>query len=141
MTQSDSSSPLIIKLDDYLAGRDEEFPKEYTLEIHFNARKLLRAVNALLADLDIAYARVSSGWRPPAVNKIIPDSAKKSYHTLGRAVDIRDAYTGNLAAVIAAHPELLRKYGLFLEEPSRTPGWVHLDNGDRQDRASRVFLP
>lgn len=58
----------------------------------------------------------------------------------GLAVDIADP-DGHLDEAIKAKPELLDKYGLWLEDPGHTPGWTHLDLGVRSSRPIRIFLP
>lgn len=118
---------------------------EYTEEVINNARGLLDLVNGLLNELGIEKARVTSGFRPSSVNAGISNAAKRSHHMMGRAVDILDDGNQNLARLVASRPDLLKKYNLWLEDPKFTIGkntnWVHLDNGNRQDRPSRVFKP
>lgn len=132
-----------ISLDAYFSDpqtgddRRQKYPNDYTNEILDNAKVLLEKVNALLSDHGILSCTVSSGWRPPSVNGAI-GGAKKSGHMIGKAIDIRDG-TGELDSLIASKPELLRKYGLFLEDPSATKGWCHLDYIERSDRPSRIF--
>lgn len=114
-----------------------QYPKEYTAEILDNATKLLEKVNALLLEHGIMSCTVSSGWRPSAVNGAV-GGAKKSGHLTGMAIDIKDG-TGDLDKVLSSKPELLRKYGLFLEDPDKTKGWTHLDYIYRPDRPNRIF--
>lgn len=115
-----------------------------------NLDKLIGAVNGLLLDLDSAdklpstfVLKVSSGYRNPAINATI-GGAKASYHMRCMAVDLVDDSHQTLATIIAAHPELLRTHGLFMEDPASTKGasnWIHLDIGVRADRPSRIFKP
>jgi len=133
----------VITPDAYLMGRDKQFPQELTEEITNNLIILLEKVNAILWELKIDKATVSSGWRPAAINAGVANAAKKSYHMIGKAVDIMDDANQSLAAKILAQPDLLKKYGLWLEDPASTKGqrtnWVHLDFGDRTDRPLRMF--
>ena len=127
------------------ADRRVQYASEYTDDIKNNAIKLLALVNQILSDLGIESADVTSGWRPPQINNKTTNAAKRSYHMIGSAVDILDDKDQTLAKLIASRPDLLKKYGLWLESPDSTHGintnWAHLDNGARTDRPSRVFLP
>lgn len=111
---------------------------EFTLEVMDNAQKLLDKVNAFLAEIGVKEVKVSSGFRPSAVNAATPGAAKKSSHLIGKAVDLEDS-DGKLDDLVASKPDLLRKYGLFQEDPKSTKGWLHLDCADRPDRPSRQF--
>jgi uncharacterized protein YcbK (DUF882 family) len=130
----------VISLDDYFMGREVEFKDELTDEIRHNALELITRVNKFLADNGITLVKVSSGWRPPSINSTVPNAAKKSLHMVGKAVDIRDR-DRRLARLFLRNTKLLAKHGLWMEEPSSTPRWVHLDIGNRRDRAVRVFKP
>lgn len=139
----------IVTLDKYFQDfstkkdRRKEYPNEFTKEIEDQAKKLLEKVNALLTDLGIKSAEVSSGWRPSQINGALSNAAKRSFHMTGKAIDILDNKNQDLAKLVASRPELLKKYGLWMEDMISTRGkytnWVHLDNGDRSDRPSRVF--
>ena len=83
--------------------------------------------------------RVSSGFRPASTNAKV-GGAKRSGHLRGLAIDLSDP-DGQLDTLLAANPQLLRKYGLFLEDPRATVGWAHLDQIPRPDRKSRTFIP
>jgi hypothetical protein len=132
---------------DYItkADRRVQFASEFTPDINNNAIKLLGLINQLLNDLGIESADVTSGWRPPQINNKTTNAAKRSYHMMGLACDILDDENQTLAKLVASRPDLLKKYGLWLESPDSTKGintnWAHLDLGTRQDRPSRVFLP
>jgi hypothetical protein len=81
---------------------------------------------------------VSSGWRPGIFNKKA-GGANNSAHITCEAIDIHDA-DGEFAKWCLDNLDVLEKAGLYMEDPSRTIGWVHL-----QTRApasgKRVFLP
>lgn len=127
------------------ADRRIEFASEYNDDIKNNAIKLLALINQLLNELGIDSADVTSGWRPPQINNKTTNAAKKSYHMLGMACDILDDDNQCLAKLVGSRPDLLKKYGLWMESPQSTKGintnWCHLDYGTRADRPSRVFLP
>jgi uncharacterized protein YcbK (DUF882 family) len=131
----------LITLEAYAMGRDKLYPNDWTDEVKNNAIRLLGIVNEFLNELGIKEAIVSSGFRPPAINNITTNAAKKSYHMTGLAVDIKDNSKKDLANLVASRPDLLRKHGLWMEDKNHTNDWVHLDIGSRTDRPSRVFLP
>jgi len=125
--------------------RRTAFPEDWTKEVEENAKKLLKKVNELLAELNVEKVTVSSGFRPADVNKQVANAAKRSYHMNGYAIDILDDQYQTLGKLIAGKPELLKKYELWIEDLTSTKGkhtnWVHLDYGIRSDRPSRMFKP
>lgn len=132
-----------INLTDYITAsgkyKDRLISPELTKEIKDNAIVLLNRVNQLLKELGVTSVTVSSGFRPSAVNAKIKGSAKKSLHLLGKAVDIHDPQH-ELYKKIEANPELLKKYGLWMEHKDNAPTWCHLDNSSlRPDREVRIF--
>lgn len=134
-----------ITLDQYAMGRSLEYQDEWQ-GAFVNAVDLLGRVNALLNEIGWALdVKVTSGFRPLALNQKVKRAAKSSYHMIGKAVDFADddhmfrRYFNPLMDMGAAN--VLRKYGLFMEHPDSTPTWIHLDTGNRIDRPSRVFLP
>ena len=104
-----------------------------------NLDTLIDAINNLLLDLNVENVTVSSGFRRPTDNAAA-GGAKHSYHMQCMACDLIDI-DSKLDNLFISNPDLLRKYNLWLESPSSTPGWAHLDIGTRTDRPSRVFLP
>lgn len=120
--------------------------KELTDDVKDNITRLLDAVNSFIVELQLLSSiDVSSGFRPSEVNAATKGAAKKSYHTLGLAVDISDDKKQSIANLCKMHPHLLKKHGLWLENPANTIGkntnWCHLDLGNRSDRPSRIFNP
>lgn len=123
-----------------LMGRDKTHASEYTQEISDNLDKLLIPLNKFRE----AYGKpmiTSSGWRPSAINKQIGGAAK-SNHTRGMAADFVDK-DGELAKFAKKMDEegKLKEWGLWLENPNNTPGWLHLDIRDRGNRKSNIFNP
>ena len=114
---------------------------EATDEIKQNAVELLAKVNAFLVELGwTGPTTLSSGYRTAAANAATPGAAAHSGHEIGKALDIHDV--GNvLGKIVAAHPELLRKHDLMMEDNHSTPTWCHLDDVARHDRPSRIFIP
>lgn len=145
----------VFTLKDYLTASgsypERENHKELTPEYLENAKKLLTKVNQLLADLGITSAKISSGFRPTAVNAATKGAAKKSNHTICRAVDIIDDKGQSLAKRVQKLEEeakdgFLVKYELWLEHPEATKGvnsnWCHLDlSTSRTARKVRIFRP
>jgi hypothetical protein len=129
----------MITVTEYLMNRDKEFPLDM-LQAR-NMADLLSRVNWLFGSLEI-HAKVSSGYRPSAINKKV-NGAKNSAHISCQAIDVSDP-GGMLAAKMLDHLDLLEECGLYLENPKFTVRngieWIHL-----QSRApgsgSRVFNP
>lgn len=113
-----------ITLADYYMGRDSLYAHELTPELAANAQQTVACANELLRRAGLRRA-VNSGWRPAAVNATVKNAAKKSKHMLCLAIDINDD-DGALDAWCMAHPEVLEELGLWLEHPSATPGWCHV---------------
>lgn len=114
-------------------NRDKDFPLDMLQSR--NMANLLSRVNFLFARLEID-ARVSSGYRPSAINKKI-GGAKMSTHTVCAGVDIHDS-DGSIAKTLKQNIPLLKEVGLYLENPEYTKKWVHLDTKQRQNT---VFNP
>lgn len=134
-----------ITLEQYLMGREKLYPAELTQEIINNINELLDKVNCVLFELKVEKTSVSSGWRPAAINATVANAAKKSLHMTGKAIDILDNKQQSIANLILSRPDLLKNYGLWIEDPAHTKGkntnWVHLDTGARKDRPLRMFKP
>ncbi|RPJ47203.1 MAG: hypothetical protein EHM16_06775 [Betaproteobacteria bacterium] len=125
-------------LRDYYMGRDKLYRSELTRELRANARDTLRRVNRLLRRAGMM-RKVSSGWRPAAINAGVPGAAKGSRHLTCLAIDLEDR-DGALDAWCLAHLDVLETLGLWLENPQATIGWCHLQT--RPPRSgSRVFMP
>ena len=114
-------------------GRDKQFPLDVFQAQ--NMADLLSRVNHLISALKID-PRVSSGYRPASLNKTI-GGAKMSTHTVCAGIDLHD-YDGKLGTMLRRNVKILEEYGLFLENPDFTKGWVHLDT---KKRNNRVFNP
>lgn len=127
----------MITLEDYLKGRHVQYPDEYSAELEANAVQLLRRVNALLDDIGMLDGiRVSSGFRPREINAAA-GGARHSKHITCQAIDIADPIP-KIGRKITR--ELLRKHGLFMEHPSYTHGWIHLQSVPPAS-GSLVFIP
>lgn len=123
----------MIKLSDYLMGREKIYPlTKCQLE---NACDLLGALGYLFGALNIK-PELSSGYRPSHFNKAAGGSAR-SGHLTCEAIDIRD-FDGSIAKLLLDNLELLEQLGLYLEDPSYTKGWIHLQT---RPTLKRVFKP
>lgn len=139
----------MLTLSDYWMGRDESHEHALTEAIRANARETVHRANALLAMMMVdglileanprSCSLVNSGWRPPEVNAGIPGAAPRSKHMSGQAVDLYDP-EGQLDDWCMGNQERLAEAGLWLEHPSATKGWCHVQTlPPRSGR--RVFYP
>lgn len=81
---------------------------------------------------------LSCAYRSPEHNTLV-GGAKKSNHLTGCACDIIDS-DGKLADYIMTNPELLEECDLYVENPEKTKGWVHLASVPPKS-GNRVFKP
>lgn len=93
-----------------------------------------------------AYGRalaVTSGLRSREDQERIYKHAARvpygSQHLLGKAADLADR-DGSLTAFCVANLALLERAQLWMEDPSRTRGWVHLQTSPPTS-GRRIFLP
>lgn len=132
----------MITLEQYLMGRDKQYPELWTDELKDNATILLGRVNQLLAHYADQAGRtpgVRSGWRPAPLNAQIPGAAPKSNHMVARAIDINDN-DGNFKKWVFSNLPLCEEYELWLEAPEFTPTWCHLQSVSPHS-GHRVFIP
>lgn len=129
----------MLDLKAYLMDRDLLYPSEWDLEKKSNAIDLIKRVNNLFQALKHDVPAVTSGWRPLAIN-LKSGGSKRSLHLMGKAVDLFDR-DDSLKALIVAQYHVLLDFGLWLETPSSTKGWLHLDSGIRDSRLKRIFNP
>lgn len=130
----------------FYMGRDKAYAADLTPAIRLKANETIKRANALLAAFYAANPSahdrgVNSGWRPPAVNAKTPGAAKLSKHQTGEAIDIGDD-DGQLDAwcMTPAGQAALEKIGLWLEHPSSTPRWCHVQTVP-PGSGRRVFYP
>lgn len=136
------TTPGEITLDELLtsSGKYVARAAEADASVRANALVLLKRVNALLTELKITHVMVSSGFRTAASNASLPNSAKKSLHMVGKAIDLVDN-DSEIKGIILRNPSILTRHSLWMEDPFATPTWVHFDIGDRKDRPIRIFRP
>lgn len=138
----------MISLADYWMGRDSLHPNDLTGEIEDNAAETCKRVSALLVvaksagvtlDRKPNGSLVASGWRPPSVNASTPNAAPRSKHMMGLACDVYDP-DGDLDDWCLDNLSVLEETGLYLEHPSATKGWCHLQT-KAPNSGKRVFYP
>jgi hypothetical protein len=140
-----------ITLGDYLQGRDAIYPEDFTLAVMANAEKTVAQVNSLLAVMEaeglqleahpVSQSLVSSGWRPPQINRQVKGAAPKSKHMTGEAVDLYDP-EGDIDNFLMSGQgqRVLASLGLYIEHPSATKSWSHIQIVPPRSQ-SRVFYP
>lgn len=79
---------------------------------------------------------IKRGYRDPTLNKKVGGSIT-SPHLLGLAADCVDK-DGQLALWFMNHTELLKELGLYMENPQKTIGWVHLQT---RPASQTIFNP
>lgn len=128
----------MITLQQYYKGRDAIYGGLLTIELQNNAIETVDRVNQLLTAFS-EDREVASGWRPPAVNSNTPGAAKKSKHMTCQACDLEDA-EGDLDEWCMEHLNVLEKIGLWMEHPTATKGWCHVQTLPPKS-GKRVFYP
>lgn len=116
-----------------LMGRDKEYP--LSKEQIDNLLDLLPRINLVR----FHYGKpliVSSGYRPGHYNTQA-GGAKKSNHMSCKAVDFADP-KGEFAKWCLANMHILKQAGLYMEDPSRTVGWLHLQS---EPTKNNPFMP
>jgi len=125
-----------ISVDEFLMGRaklDELTPEQVA-----NMNTIIPRANDLLQAFG-EYRKVNSGYRSPADQQRINPSAPKSKHLLCAAIDLSDP-DGKLSAFVMANLPLVSRIGLWIENPQKTRGWVHIQCLPPKS-GSRVFNP
>ena len=139
----------MISLADYYMGRADQYGDELTDDTRLNAEETVKRVNELLALLlahDVPLSRnphtgslLSSGWRPRTVNAAIHGAAVNSKHMTGQACDLYDP-DGDIDEWCMENQDKLDDCGLWLEHPSATKGWCHVQVVPPRS-GRRVFFP
>lgn len=136
----------MLKPQDYYMGRDKLYPDELTEEYKFNTLDLLSRVNKLLeffykANPKAITRKVSSGWRPAAINAKVKNAAKRSSHMICMGIDLTDD-DGELDTWCSSFDghKTLEACDLYMEHPSATPRWCHLQSRKTKS-GRRIFYP
>jgi uncharacterized protein YcbK (DUF882 family) len=120
------------KYSEFLKDREIEYP--LTEQQRINMVFLLDVISTIREKWGKPI-QISSGYRPGRFNKAA-GGAEKSAHLTCEAVDLVD-HDGSLAKFCEP---LLQQLDLYMENPKRTPGWVHLQTRKTKS-GSRVFQP
>ena len=123
----------MISVDDYLMNRKDGL----TFELLENAIDTVERVNALLAAFG-SPRKVTSGYRPAYINSKV-GGAKASNHMTAKACDLEDI-DGRLDQWCMTNQNVLAKIGLWLEHPSATKGWCHVQTVSPRS-GNKVFYP
>lgn len=116
---------------------------ELTDQMRADAEVVVDRAKTLLAEFGDSDRGITSGWRPTAVNKIVPGAAMRSKHTMCRAIDIADP-EGDLDHWCMENQEALERIGLWQEHPGSTKGWCHVQTvpyGSWVEGKPRWFYP
>lgn len=127
---------MYISVDEYLMGRIT--PEELTPEQMSNMNTLIPKINDLL-DLYKKPTKVNSGYRSETDQARINPKAPHSEHLVCGAVDLADPDL-NLRYWCLTHLDVLAKLGLWMEDPSHTLHWVHLQIKEPKS-GHRIFIP
>ena len=138
-----------ITLADYYMGRQIEYGHELTPGMKLNSEITIMRVNELLEQLiahDVelhlnpkTHSLLTSGWRPRGVNAATPNAAPNSKHMTCEACDIYDP-DGDIDDWCMEHPARIEDIGLWMEHPSATKGWCHVQTIPPRS-GKRVFYP
>lgn len=129
-------------MDEFLMGRDKDYPIDE--EIRLNAAHTLSKINEFMSffyekNPNIKKKRITSGYRPAAINDATKNSAKKSNHMICLAVDIFDP-DRLLSKFCLANLDKLQSIGLWIEDPRWTKNWTHFQIVSPKS-GKRVFVP
>jgi hypothetical protein len=141
----------MIEMRDYWMGRNVSHALSLTPQIEHEAERTVDLANKLLDTAALHgiilpphptnHTPVSSGWRPPAINAGTLGAAPNSKHMTGRAIDLYDP-DGDLDNWLMTDKGVgtLEALGLWMEHPSATKGWCHLQTVPPGSN-KRVFYP
>jgi hypothetical protein len=137
-----------ISMDDYWMGRIEKYGAELDDQKRAAAKETVERVNKLIAlaaadgvvlEKNRHGTGVNSGWRPLAVNQGTSNAAPRSKHIHCLACDLHDP-DGDLDDWCMKNQDKLEAIGLWIEHPSATKGWCHVQIVPPRSGA-RVFYP
>lgn len=140
-----------IFLSDYWRGYNESHPMDLTPAIKSEAYRMVDLANKLLdaaeqhgvelVPVPGSQSHVKSGWRPPSVNKTIANAAPNSKHMIGKAIDIYDPEGDLDEWLLTSYGRAaLEAIGLWVEHPSATKSWCHLQSIPPKS-GNRFFYP
>lgn len=136
----------MITLEQFFKGRDKAYAKNLTDEIKANAVETVRRANLLLERFYVENPKAhrrgcNSGWRPPAVNAATANAAPRSNHMKALAIDIEDDDEMlDQWLITPSGKSAMDEIGLWMEHPSATPRWAHVQTVPPRS-GKRVFYP
>lgn len=139
----------MITLEQYFMGRDRTHALQLSTELRANAWRTVEAANKLLVlakgagvrpTPGLAWGMVRSGWRPPDINATTKNASRTSLHMQCLAIDIEDNNGELRDWALKVASTVLRDLALWLEHPSATPSWCHVQLKP-PGSGNRVFLP
>jgi len=133
--QQASTMPSYFSRDEYLKGRDVEYP--LTPELEENMSILLERIS-LVREQYGKPMNVSSGYRPGHHN-IKAGGSARSAHITCEAIDILDI-DRKFSKWIVDNKYLLQELDLYVEDPNYTNSWVHLQTRPTRS-GNRIFIP
>lgn len=125
----------MINLDDYLMGRDKDYP--LTDDLLDNAFDLVGKLNTLQDEYGLKLI-ITSGYRPPEINKSIRNAIQGDAHEKCQGVDLRDTDRA-LSDWCLANLETLIDIGFWMESPVSAKNHVHLQTYAPHS-GKRIFL-
>lgn len=125
-----------ISMQDFLMGRTKL--EDLTPEQLGNANTIVPKANELLEKFG-EFRKCNSGFRSAADQMRINPKAPHSAHTQACAIDLEDA-DGKLKAWLKANLNVLDELNLYMEAPSSTPTWVHIQAIPPKS-GHRIFIP
>ena len=128
----------MVTVEEYLMGRDKQYPNEFTTELRTNAQDTVSKINELLSAFGET-RKVRSGWRPAAVNAATLGAAPLSKHMTCQACDLDDL-EGDLDQWCFENRWALENIGLWQEHPASTKSWTHLQTVAPKS-GKRIFYP
>jgi len=133
----------LISYEDYITAsgkyKTRLYHEDLLPEYKENAKKLLEVVNPFLEELGVTSCKVSSGFRPAAINAATKGAGTKSKHLSCEAIDLEDV-DGKIMNLILNNLDKLQKYNLACENWDWTPSWSHIQNV-LPNSGKRIFIP
>lgn len=125
-----------LSVGEYLMGRATM--ADLTPEQVGNLNTLIPKINELLERYGKPW-KLNSGYRTPADQQRINPKAPRSKHTLCAAVDLADK-DKSLTNWCILNIKVLEELGLYLEDPSHTISWLHIQCIPPRS-GYRIFIP
>lgn len=125
----------MISLDDYLMGREEQYP--LSIELEDNAVEMVRRLG-LLEDAWGSPLILTSGYRPNAINSVTPLAVQGDAHSRCQAADLHDA-NQELSKWLLANLNILSTIELWMESPISAINHVHVQSYAPKS-GNRVFI-